>query len=48
MLNLILLVFAFVLALLAAVEPWRQPWWPPHLGWLALAIYFLALLLGRA
>lgn len=47
MLNLILLVFAFVLAVLASVTPWSRPWWPPHLGWLAVAIYFLSIILGR-
>lgn len=44
-LSLILLVFAFVLALLAALSPWSRPWWPPHLGWLAIALYFLTMIL---
>ncbi|MGA2426321.1 MAG: hypothetical protein ABSG07_20155 [Terriglobales bacterium] len=45
MISIILLVFAFVLACLAA---WNvgQPRW--SLGWLALACYFLSLLLGSA
>lgn len=50
MLNLVLLVFAFVLAV---VEAFRAGWapgaWPiPHLGWLALALYLLTLILGGA
>jgi hypothetical protein len=39
--TIILLVFAFVLALIEACQPWVRPWPRPHLGWLALAIYFL-------
>lgn len=47
--GMILLVFAFVLTLIAAF--WRGGPWPggfpfPHLGWLGLALYFLHLLLS--
>lgn len=46
--NLILMVFAFVLTLIAAF--WRGGPWPggfpfPHFGWLGVSLYFLALLL---
>lgn len=43
----ILTVFAFVLTLLAAFVTTAQPYWrmPPHLGWLGVSLYFLALLL---
>ena len=47
MLSLILLVFAFVLTLIASF--WRSPgpfaWGFPHPGWLGLSLYFLSLLL---
>jgi TRAP-type C4-dicarboxylate transport system permease small subunit len=50
MLGTILIVAAFILALLEAVVPFvfRAPttWVRPHLGWLAVALYFLALVLG--
>lgn len=43
----ILIVLAFVLSLLASVLTFAPPYWRlPHLGWLALAFYFLALILG--
>ena len=47
MLSLILLVFAFVCAVLAAAA------WPvgvsrPHLGWAAIAFWIAAELFGRA
>lgn len=42
----ILLVFAFVLALIEAFQPWTRPFPRPHLGWLAVALWFLALILG--
>ncbi len=42
MISIILLVFAFVLACVAA--RWNPPSW--SLGWAALACYFLSLLLG--
>lgn len=45
MLPLILLIFAFVLAVVQAVRPWTQPWAIPHLGWLAVALYLLTLIL---
>jgi len=45
MLHLILLVFAFVLCLIEAVYP---SWPRPALGWLGLALYFLAMILGGA
>lgn len=45
MVHLILLVLAFVLALIEAFRPWISPW-RPHLGWLALATYLLSLILG--
>jgi hypothetical protein len=53
MINLILLIFAFVLALINAFwgflgRPSGQPWPKPHLGWLAFAIYLLTLILGGA
>jgi hypothetical protein len=42
---LILLVFAFVLSVVAALYPdWRQP----SIGWLAMACFFAALLFGHA
>jgi hypothetical protein len=48
MTHLILLVFAFVLAMIEALcgpAPWAFPR-VPHFGWLAVALYFLALLLA--
>lgn len=46
MLALILLIFAFVLAV---IQAWfgrsAQPYVVPHLGWLALALYLLTLIL---
>lgn len=44
MVSMILLVFAFVLACLAAFNV-GQPRW--SLGWASLACYFLSLLLGN-
>ena len=44
-LGIILLVFAFVLSLIEAFQPWQRPWPRPHLGWLALAVFFLQLIL---
>jgi hypothetical protein len=46
MISLILVILAFLLCLLGA-------WWPlgppyrPHLGWLGMACYFLAQILGH-
>ncbi|HEY2538211.1 MAG TPA: hypothetical protein VGI28_01735 [Stellaceae bacterium] len=48
MISLILLIFAFVLAICQAFRPWTQPWPIPHLGWLAVALYLLTLILGGA
>lgn len=48
MLSLILLIFAFVLAVLAACRPWLSSWPAPHLGWVAIALYLLTLILGGA
>jgi hypothetical protein len=48
MLGLILLIFAFVLALIEAFQPWLRPWARPHLGWLAIALYLLTLILAGA
>ena len=48
MLGTILIVAAFVLALLEAIGPYIGTWTRPHLGWLALAAYFLALVIGHA
>jgi hypothetical protein len=48
MITTIMLVFAFVLALIEAVQPWQRPWPRPHLGWLALAVYFFGQLLVTA
>lgn len=49
MLGLILLIFAFVLAL---IQAWfgrtAQPYTVPHLGWLAIALWLLSLILGSA
>lgn len=45
MISLILLVFAFVLAALAA-KNYGAPNW--SLGWAAMACYFLSLLLGSS
>jgi hypothetical protein len=42
MIGIILLVFAFALACIAT--RWNPPNW--SLGWLAMAFYFLSLLLG--
>jgi hypothetical protein len=49
MIGLILLVAAFVLALIEAFRYWAKPWPAfPHLGWLAVALWFLSLILtGR-
>jgi len=44
MTTLILLVLAFVLALIEAFRPWQFPL-IPHLGWLAVALYLLSLIL---
>lgn len=46
MIALILLVAAFVCAALAAANI-PSSWPRPHLGWLAVALYFLSLLLAR-
>lgn len=46
MLALILLIFAFVLAVIEAFRGWGPPWSIPHLGWLAVALYLLTLILG--
>jgi len=48
MISLILLVAAFILCLIEAFQPWVRPWARPHLGWLALALYFLSLILVQA
>lgn len=46
MLTLILLIFAFVFAVIEAFRGWTpQPWGLPHLGWLAVALYLLTLIL---
>ena len=45
MIGTILLVFAFVLSLIEAGRGWLGTWPAPHLGWLAVALYFLALVL---
>jgi hypothetical protein len=44
-----LVMLACVLAFLAAFTGSAPPWYriPPHLGWLAVAVYFLALIMGR-
>jgi hypothetical protein len=46
MLNLVLLIFAFVLALIQAFRPWTTPFPVPHLGWLAIALFLLTHILG--
>jgi formate hydrogenlyase subunit 4 len=48
MIALILLVLAFVLALLEAFAPWSRPWPRPHMGWLAVALALLAFILTNA
>jgi formate hydrogenlyase subunit 4 len=48
MLSLILLIFAFLLSLIEAFQPWMRPFPRPHLGWLALSVYFLSLILTTA
>ena len=46
MLGIILIVAAFILALIEAFAPYIGSWTRPHLGWLALALYFLSIALG--
>jgi len=48
MITTILLIFAFVLALIEACWPllMRQAGTRPHLGWLAFAVYLLSIILG--
>jgi len=46
MVGTILIVAAFILALIESFAPYIGSWTRPHLGWLALALYFLALVLG--
>jgi hypothetical protein len=49
--NLILLVFAFVLCVIASfTHRWAaQPgWWIPHPGWLGVACWILSNLIGSA
>ena len=48
MLSLILLVFAFVLTLIAAFWQPGAAGWRTQLGWLGLSLYFLSLLLANA
>jgi hypothetical protein len=48
MVGLILLVFAFVLALIEALWPTWTARARPHLGWLAVALWILFQLLGTA
>jgi len=48
MVGLILLIAAFILALIEAFQPWQRPWGRPHLGWLAIALWLLSLILGTA
>jgi len=53
MLQLILLVAAFILFLIEAFLPWAYrtapaAWARPHLGWLGLAFWVLSILLGQA
>lgn len=44
MLQMILLVFAFVLTIICAV--WQNGWRvPPHLGWLGIALFILTFIL---
>jgi hypothetical protein len=48
MVQLILLVLAFVLTLLEAFYPWFYPTATrPHLGWLGVAFAILAFALGQ-
>ena len=46
MLKLILLVFAFVFAVIAAFVPPAWQWGRLHFGWLALACYIASLIFG--
>jgi hypothetical protein len=50
MIGTILLVFAFVLTLLAAFLPYPVAapvtWRFPHLGWLGVSLWILSVLLG--
>lgn len=48
MISLILLIFGFVLAVVQAFRGASPPWPVPHLGWLAVALYFLSLILAAA
>lgn len=46
MVGYLLVCFAFVLAICAALRGWASGAWASvELGWLALALYFLSLLL---
>jgi len=48
MLELILLILAFVLVLIEAFYPWFYPTATrPHLGWLGVAFYLLSLVLAH-
>lgn len=47
--GLILLVFAFVFAVIAAVFPsLERPWGRVHFGWLALAFFIASFLFAKA
>jgi hypothetical protein len=50
--SLILLVFAFVLTMIASllnpIAAGPLPWRIPHLGWLGLSLYILVSVLGVA
>jgi hypothetical protein len=45
---LFLMLAAFVLSLLQSFQFWVRPRPRPHLGWLALALYFLGVILTGA
>lgn len=48
MINLILIIFAFVLLLIEAFRPSPARWPIPHLGWLGLALLALTFVLQSA
>jgi hypothetical protein len=48
MVGFILLIAAFILALLQSLRGWVPNMPGPHLGWLAIALALLAMILGNS